>query len=64
MQKYIKGIQYEYVLNMDTWAKVENSCFLKIKLAVTAKERVTLTSWIIHGKFTFRPEGLILLCHC
>lgn len=39
MQKYIKGIQYEYVLNMDTWAKVENSCFLKIKLAVTAKEK-------------------------
>ena len=30
------------------------------------KERMTLTSWIIHGKFTFRskPEGLILLCHC
>ena len=45
---------------------MENSCFLKIKLAVTAKEkkeRMTLTSWIIHGKFTFRskPEGLILL---
>ena len=37
MQKYIKGIQYECVLNTDTWAKVENSCFLKIKLAVTAK---------------------------
>ena len=69
MQKYIKGIQYECVLNTGTSAKVENSCFLKIKLAVTAKEkkeRMTLTSWIIHGKFTFRskPEGLILLCHC
>ena len=50
MQKYIKGIQYEYVLNMDTWAKVENSfflistkvenlCFLKIKIGSYGKRK-------------------------
>ena len=39
MQKYIKGIQYEYVLNMDTWAKVENLCSLKIKIGSYGKRK-------------------------